>query len=142
MSAYRVLVAPGLLLAVLGSSCPRGSDLALGAPTLALAEIPTVKVVAPMPTTGAPAAVENRPAVLDPVTLTEMPPELSDPSVVEESEVEAEAPTEAPAPNDVRDTKPRLSSVAKETWLFAEPRWKARTPRGRRGRRLAVRAFA
>lgn len=63
-------------------------------------------------------------AAVDPATLATLPAALVDDGSDDAAEPEPEPPPEpAPAP---KDDRPRLASIARETWVFAEPRWSSR----------------
>jgi L,D-transpeptidase catalytic domain len=108
------------------AGCPRSEDAPLKAavviPSPAPASspappLPEKLVVGPAPVmTSVPAA----PAV-DPAELATLPPELVDDGSDDVVEPEP-APPPGPRPADVDE----LASTAKETWVFAEPHWKAR----------------
>jgi hypothetical protein len=143
MRARSLVVIPALVLAGLGTSCPRVAEapapvvVAIAAPAAPMAVPPPPPPVAAAPeeplfnavavgraaADGSGAEPERpslAPIALDPVTGTPLPPELGDDEVDEEERDEA-----APRPEEPGD-RPRLLSTAKETWIFAEPRWKSR----------------
>jgi hypothetical protein len=113
MRSRLLLLVPALALSVASVSCPWTEDVAavpLQPEPLAKAPAPPAPLPAPPPT---PVV-----AAPDPGTLSTLPPELVD-----------------DGSDDVKDTDPppparpevdELASTAKETWVFAEPQWKAR----------------
>jgi hypothetical protein len=118
----------------LGASCPRVSDDVVSAPVVIAAPAPAASPPTP------PADVAPRPALpagiagvtptaptepsgvdaIDPATLVTLPPELVDDG---SDALAPEPPEPEPEPARVVD---ELASVARETWVFAEPRWSSR----------------
>lgn len=142
MRVRSLVVFPALVLAGLGTSCPR---LAEAPPRLTVAMVAPAAVFA-LPPTPAPAPPEPlfdavafgrgaaeegasegasalAPVALDPILGVALPAELEgdDPESAEE-ESGPEEGTPSAEPSD----RPVLVSTAKETWIFAEPRWKSR----------------
>ena len=136
----RSLLLPTLVLGALHLSCPRpddppplSPDLAALAPTPApAARVSATPEPAPAPPAPPPlalptpppaapaAAAAEAPATVDPALLTAVPPELIDDGSDALLEIE-EPPPPAPTP-EVHE----LASTARETWVFAEPRWSSR----------------
>jgi hypothetical protein len=112
---WRLLLHAGTLgLALAGVSCPWTDEATVEAePRPAPAAAPPA---APAPP---PAPVAPAPAV--PTAAPALPPELVD-------DGSDDVPDPEPAPPPPRDTREvhELASVARETWIYAEPQWKAR----------------
>lgn len=131
MRARGLLLVPALAIVIGSASCPRIEDAAwlasrvasrfaaareLSAPLPVIAApspaAPVALAPPPAPTFEAPIAAPIEPSVADPTAL-EIEATEPDPIVIEEP-IEPE-----PASREVFE----LASVARETWVFAEPRW-------------------
>jgi hypothetical protein len=122
----RSLLFPTLALSMLSVSCP-GSDSVPARPEPIAAPLP-----APPPPPARPAAETPKPppaapaptasaTPVDPGLLPTVPPELMDDGSDDLKDIEP-----PPAPALKRPEVDELASIAKETWVFAEPHWKAR----------------
>jgi L,D-transpeptidase catalytic domain len=123
MRSRRLLLLPALALSLATVSCPWSEDAA------ALLRPEPLPIAAPVPPARpAAAAIAPPPAAapsvaaapVDPGLLTALPPEL-----VDDGSDDVKDPEPAPPPRPGREV-PELASTAKETWIFAEPHWKAR----------------
>ncbi|WP_441287900.1 L,D-transpeptidase family protein [Sorangium sp. KYC3313] len=146
MRVRGVFLLPAMALATLSVSCPRpASEPAATSPapapasavTAPLAEAaPAVAVAAPAPSAAraedvappgeeaamAPGALAAAPGG-DPLALPALPPELVDDGSDALPELD---PPPATAPTAAEEEVHELASVARETWIFAEPRWTSR----------------
>ncbi|WP_234023597.1 L,D-transpeptidase family protein [Sorangium cellulosum] len=136
---------PAIALSALGVSCPRPApEPAATSPAPAPASAVTAPLAAAAPPVaaarpaaaepGAAAAVEPGAAAaaepgaaaaaerIDPLALPALPPELVDDGSDRLPELDL-PPVTSPAPDvEVHE----LASIARETWIFAEPRWTSR----------------
>ncbi|WP_437280989.1 L,D-transpeptidase [Sorangium sp. So ce375] len=144
MRVRGVLLLPAMALATLSVSCPRpASEPAATSPapapasavTAPLAEAaPAVAPPAPSaasaedaapPSAGdavAPGALAAAPGG-DPLALPALPPELVDDGSDKLPEID---PPPATTPTVAEEEVHELASIARETWVFAEPRWTSR----------------
>ena len=119
MRSRFLLLLPALALAVASISCPWTDEAAT---TLLPEPAPRLTVSPPAPT---PAAAPPAPkpaataAPVDPALLVTLPPELVDDGSDDVKEADPPPPSRRPEVDE-------LASTAKETWVFAEPHWKAR----------------
>jgi L,D-transpeptidase-like protein len=110
----------------LSAGCPRREDasvkaVALAAPSPAPPSLPPVAPPLPAQAAPLPTPPPALPATaVDPADLATLPPELVDDG--SDDVLDAE-PTPPPVAHGNVD---ELASTAKETWIFAEPSWKAR----------------
>ncbi|WP_437592162.1 L,D-transpeptidase [Sorangium sp. So ce1000] len=144
MRVRGVLLLPAIALATLSVSCPRpASEPAATSPapapasavTAPLAEAPPA-VAAPAPSAAsadeaappsagaavAPGALVASPGG-DPLALPALPPELVDDGSDKLPELD---PPPATSPTAAEEEVHELASIARETWVFAEPRWTSR----------------
>jgi len=127
MRSRLFVFASALAFSTTSASCPRSDE----APAVMVT--PSPKVPAPeAPMSTAPASAEPANAepasaplvdpVVDPATLVTLPPEL-----VDDGSDDLPEPDKAPEKPKARAPDgPALASIAKETWVYAEPLWKAR----------------
>lgn len=119
-----LLLVPTLALSVASVSCPWTED-AIAEPEPPLPPKPAAAPPAPPPPppiaqpAPKPTAIASA-APVDPALSPTLPPELVDDGSDDVKDVE---PT--PPPRDTREVF-ELASTAKETWIFAQPNWKAR----------------
>ncbi|MDC0683539.1 L,D-transpeptidase family protein [Sorangium atrum] len=151
MRVRGVLLLPAIALATLSVSCPRpASEPAATSPAPAPAAAVTAPlaatapaVAAPVPSTAsvedaappsaeaamAPGALAMAPGALaaapggDPLALPALPPELVDDGSDKLPELD---PPPATSPTAAEEEVHELASIARETWVFAEPRWTSR----------------
>lgn len=92
---------------------------------------PQAPIAAPLPATTTlpiPAEPHTAPSVAE---IPELPPDPAAPADLAQNEPEPDEPEEIPAePEKTATKKPtenafELASIAKETWIYAEPRWKS-----------------
>ncbi|WP_437551785.1 L,D-transpeptidase family protein [Sorangium sp. So ce367] len=135
---------PAMALATLSVSCPRpASEPAATSPAPAPASAVTAPLAAAAPAVPAPAPSAARaedaappgeeaataPGALaaapggDPLALPALPPELVDDGSDKLPEID---PPLATSPTAAEEEVHELASIARETWVFAEPRWTSR----------------
>jgi len=113
-----------LVLFALNASCPRADDAPQ--PNAAAVTAAPVPVPTPAPAPAQSAARRGaapRNAKIDPATLPTLPPELVDDG---SDDVAPPEPDPEPEPEPIHETGPRLASIAKEAWVYTEPRWGSR----------------
>ena len=116
---WRLLVlVPALGLSVTSVSCPWNED-AIARPEPASPPKPAAAPLPPPPPVVAPVPSATP---IDPALLSTLPPEL-----VDDGSDDVKEPEPAPVkPSREAREVDELASTAKETWIFAEPHWKAR----------------
>ncbi|WP_437977461.1 L,D-transpeptidase [Sorangium sp. So ce295] len=135
---------PAMALATLSVSCPRpASEPSATSPAPAPASAVTAPLAAAAPAVAAPAPSAARaedaappgeeaataPGALaaapggDPLALPALPPELVDDGSDKLPEID---PPPATSPTAAEEEVHELASIARETWVFAEPRWTSR----------------
>ena len=126
MRARFVLFLSAFATSTLSAGCPLGEDapvkaVALAAPSPAPPALPVV--APPLPAQATPAITPPAPAAIpsDPTDLAALPPDL-----VDDGSDDVVEPEPAPPPPSTHGDVDELASTAKETWVFAEPNWKAR----------------
>ncbi|WP_437328726.1 L,D-transpeptidase family protein [Sorangium sp. So ce381] len=151
MRVRGVLLLPAIALGTLSVSCPRpASEPAATSPVPAPAAAVTAPLAAAAPAVAAPAssaatvedaappsaeaamapgALAMAPGALaaapggDPLALPALPPELVDDGSDKLPEID---PPPATSPAAAEEEVHELASIARETWVFAEPRWTSR----------------
>ncbi|WP_437985570.1 L,D-transpeptidase family protein [Sorangium sp. So ce117] len=144
MRVRGIFLLPAMALATLSVSCPRpASEPAATSPAPAPASAVTAPLAAAAPAVAAPAPSAARaedaappgeeaataPGALaaapggDPLALPALPPELVDDGSDKLPEID---PPPATSPTVAEEDVHELASVARETWIFAEPRWTSR----------------
>jgi hypothetical protein len=129
MRSRLFLLVPALALPLASVSCPWNEDLAAlppaePAPPPAAPAAPKPAAVVPSPPppqAAAPPLTADTAVSKDPGLLSTLPAELVDDGSDDVKDPEPASPLRAPE----RETD-ALASTAKETWVFAEPYWKAR----------------
>ncbi|WP_437649138.1 L,D-transpeptidase family protein [Sorangium sp. So ce362] len=137
------LLLPAVALSTLSASCPRpASEPTAASPAPAPASAVTAPLVVAVPAVAAPApsaaaedaALTGAGAVVtpppadaatpggDPLALKELPPELVDDGSDKLPELDPPPATSPTVAEEVHE----LASIARETWIFAEPRWTGR----------------
>ncbi|WP_437745443.1 L,D-transpeptidase family protein [Sorangium sp. So ce1504] len=144
MRVRGVFLLPAIALATLSVSCPRpASEPAATSPAPAPASAVTAPLAAAAPAVAAPAPAAARaedaappsaeaartPGAVaagpggDPLALPALPPELVDDGSDKLPEID---PPPATSPTAAEEEVHELASIARETWIFAEPRWTSR----------------
>lgn len=144
MRVRGVFLLPAIALATLSVSCPRpASEPAATSPDPAPASAVTAPLAAAAPAVAAPAPpaagaedaappsadAATAPGALaagpggDPLALPALPPELVDDGSDKLPEID---PPPATSPTAAEEEVHELASIARETWIFAEPRWTGR----------------
>ncbi|WP_437993185.1 L,D-transpeptidase family protein [Sorangium sp. So ce145] len=144
MRVRGIFLLPAMALATLSVSCPRpASEPAATSPAPAPASAVTAPLAAAAPAVAAPAPSAARaedaappgeeaataPGALaaapggDPLALPALPPELVDDGSDKLPEID---PPPATSPTAAEEEVHELASIARETWIFAEPRWTSR----------------
>ncbi|WP_437969895.1 L,D-transpeptidase [Sorangium sp. So ce260] len=136
------LLLPAMALSTLSVSCPRPASeptaaspapapasavtapLAGGAPSVAAPALPAAAEDAAPAGAGITAApgADAAPPSGDPLALPALPPELVDDGSDRLPELDPPPVTSPTAAEEVHE----LASIARETWIFAEPRWTSR----------------
>src|SRR5689334_17004544 len=131
MRSRLFVFASALAFSTTSVSCPRSDEApaALVAPISAAQESPlsaepaNAEPVSVEPTNTEPASAA---VVVDPGMLATLPPELLDDGSDDLPEPEPEPDPAPEKPTARPPERPRLASIAKEAWVYAEPLWKAR----------------
>ncbi|WP_437613183.1 L,D-transpeptidase family protein [Sorangium sp. So ce834] len=135
------LLLPAMALSTLSVSCPRPASEPTASPAPAPASAVTAPLAGAAPSVAAPAppaaaedaapagagvtAVPGAEAAApsgDPLALPALPPELVDDGSDRLPELDPPPVTSPTAAEEVHE----LASIARETWIFAEPRWTSR----------------
>src|SRR4051812_20695740 len=115
---YSVVLIPALLVSLMTTSCPTPEEKAVAEPAKADSPPAPPWLVPRGPVAAAPAPTELAPSVKKPLEEEPtLPPELAD-------DASEEQPA-SPEPERTPDAapRPRLASVARETWVYNEPHW-------------------
>jgi L,D-transpeptidase catalytic domain len=123
MRSRFLLLLPAFALPLASVSCSWRDESAIA--LLRAEPAPVAVSAAPRPAAAPPApppqvAVAPSSPVVDPGLLTTLPPEL-----VDDGSDDVKDPDPPPPEKPAREVD-ELASTAKETWIFAEPHWKAR----------------